>query len=129
MVPGSTCISTQGGWKCGYITCTILRCLGIWYDRNVNNIPSLACHCTCEIARLSLLVEVERQSYQYLNVEIYTPTLFQIFQWSVLKIIIQRHTPSSLACVEKIGEPGDEAMKRYRNTAIVVFYYYESHPH
>ena len=29
----------RGGWKCGYITCTILHCLHIWYDWNVNNVP------------------------------------------------------------------------------------------
>ena len=29
----------RGGWKCGYITCTILRRSRVWYDWNVNNVP------------------------------------------------------------------------------------------
>ena len=37
------------------------------------------------MARLLLLVEVEQRSYQYLNAEIYTPTLFQVSQFSMLK--------------------------------------------
>ena len=37
------------------------------------------------MAPLLLLVEVEQQSYQYLNAETYTPTLFQVSQFSVLK--------------------------------------------
>ena len=37
------------------------------------------------MARLLLLVGVEQRSYQYLNEEIYTPTLFQVSQFSMLK--------------------------------------------
>ena len=34
----------RGGWKCGYITCAILRRSRIWYDWSVNNVPCFACH-------------------------------------------------------------------------------------
>ena len=37
------------------------------------------------MAQLLLLVEVEQRSYQCLNAEIYTPTLFQVSQFSMLK--------------------------------------------
>ena len=33
--------TVRGGWKCGYITCTILRRSRVWYDWNVNNVPCL----------------------------------------------------------------------------------------
>ena len=64
------CIA-RGGWKCGYITCAILHRLRILYERNVNDVPSLAYH------------RMHGEILRWL--EIYTPTLFQVSKFSVLK--------------------------------------------
>ena len=92
----------RGGWKYGYITCTILRCSRIWYDWNVNNVPRLACHHTLE------------EILRWLKVFYYTtaggdrkaiiPTyynstrfgdIYNAWSFSVLSVEIQRQTAQS----------------------------------
>ena len=81
-IPTSSVMSLRGGWKCGYITCAILRRSRVWYDWNVNNVPCLACrHMFDEILRwLEVFYYTTAggdhkaiiPTYQYLISEIYT---------------------------------------------------------
>ena len=88
-------VFVRGGWKCGYITCTILRCSRVWYDWNVNNAPCLACHHTLD------------ETLRWLEVLYYTYQYLIVFQYWELKNFMYK-SPQRQTARSNLGYPVGE---------------------